>query len=65
MIYNDNMSYGATVGASAANGNLIKLKTKFLPLSWINPVYTATFQSGLLTIKKLLMNLNCLFVVDI
>ena len=33
MIYNDNMSYGATVGASAANGNLIKLKTKFLPLS--------------------------------
>ena len=26
-MYNDNMSYGATVGASTANSNLIKLKT--------------------------------------
>ena len=42
------MSYGATVGASAVNSNLIK--KKFLPLSWINPMYTATFQSGFLTI---------------
>ena len=40
-----NMSYGATVGASAANSNLIKIKTKYLALSWINPMYTATFQS--------------------
>ena len=44
------MSYSATVGASAANSNLIKLKKEFLPPSWINPMYTETFQSGLLTI---------------
>ena len=46
-----NMSYGATVGASAARpntwSNLIEFKINFLPLSWINPM---TFQSGLLTI---------------
>ena len=38
-IYAINMSYGATVGASAANSNLIKLKKYILPLSWINPMY--------------------------
>ena len=26
-------------------------------------MYTATFQSGYLTISKMLINLNCLFVV--
>ena len=43
------MSYGATVGASAANRNLIKniIFTPFLNKSFM---YTATFQDGLLTI---------------
>ena len=26
-------------------------------------MYTATFQSGLLTIQEMLMNLNCLFLL--
>ena len=38
-----NMSYGATVGASAANSNLIEFKKKVLHLSWINPMCTVTF----------------------
>ena len=45
-----NMSYGATVGVSAANSNFINFfKNNFYP-SWINPMYTATFQIGLWTI---------------
>ena len=66
VLNSNNMSYGATVGASAANTvkqfNKI-LKNNFNPLSLINPIYTATFQSGLLTILKMLKNLDCLFVV--
>ena len=56
------MLYGATVGASAANSNLIKLKKNiFIPV--LNKSYVhCDFQSDLLT---MLMNLNCLFVVDI
>ena len=46
------MSYGATVGASAANSNLIKKFKKYFYPCLENPMYTATFQSGLLTILK-------------
>ena len=44
------MSYDGTVGASAANSNLITLKEYFLPMSWLNSMYTATFLSVLLII---------------
>ena len=52
LIKKNNMSYGATVGASTACSNLIKLKTYFLPLSWINPMYTATFKVVYWLFKK-------------
>ena len=59
-----NMSYGATIGASVANSNLIKLKTiLFTPV--FNESYVhCDFSKWFIDYFKMLMNLNCLFVVD-
>ena len=60
------MSYGATVGASAANSNLIKFKKIiFTPVLNKSNVH-CDFSKWFIDYLKMLMNLNCLFVgIDI
>ena len=60
------MSYGATVGASAANSNLIKFK-KIIFTPVLNKSYVhCDFSKWFMDYLKMLMNFICLFgVVDI
>ena len=59
-----NMSYGATVGAIAANSNLIKLKKNNNVIPVLNSSYVhCDFSNWFIDYLKMLMNLNSLFVV--
>ena len=58
------MSYGATVGASAANSNVIKLKKTFFTPVLNKPNVHLDFLKWFIDdLKKKLINLDCVFLV--
>ena len=58
-----NMSYGATVGASAANSNLIELKKIIFTPVLNKPYVHCDFSKWFIDYLKMLMNLNCLLLL--